>query len=233
LALLGKFDQAESNRPGYAVSLEGAPDGVRPRVYLSTGKEPGTWYSFASTLINRKEWYLLVVSLSQSTFVSSYIGRAGSSDQPDLLGGHRIKGAKLPYSKADLVVGAYGSSRFRGQVGPFGVVAKEGLSKKIKDYIVAMQADPAKVPGALSKSAVLLWASPRVDHGLKGVVIAELDSPDNSSAGGGEQAASGTAVSIKRIAPPKKINKAAVSKAAKKVSQMKLNARRNSAKGGR
>jgi hypothetical protein len=229
LALLGKFDHAERNRPGYAVSLEGAPDGVRPRVYLSGGAQSGTWYSFSSSVINRKDWYVLLVSFSQNTFVSSYLGRAGSSDEPHFLGGHRINVSSLPAAKADLVVGAYGSSRFRGQIGPFGIISEEEMGKHLKGYLSEMQRSPSVVPTAISSRSIQLWGSPRQDLSVNVIPISELgqgEDPANQSAdigGGNSSKVSG------RIAPPKKFNKAGAKRLAKKPSA----AKKPSTKGGR
>ena len=121
-AVLGKFDAQVPNKPGYALSLEGALDGVRPRVYLSSGSDAAKWYTFTAYPMTRKHWYLIAVSISQDTFVSTYVGQHGSEQEAVLLGGHRINLPSLPYSASDVLVGAFGSSRFRGQIGPVGVI---------------------------------------------------------------------------------------------------------------
>lgn len=164
-SLLGKFDAEVGNRPGYALSLEGAPDGVRPRVYLSAGTERGRWYSFSAYPMSRKRWYALAVTLSQDTFVSAHIVEQGSDQPPVLLGGHRIRLSSLPYSASDLVVGAFGSSRFRGYVGPFGIISGERLQKNIVSYLSDMRLDLNKIPSSLPRSSLRLWATPKRDLG--------------------------------------------------------------------
>jgi hypothetical protein len=218
LALVGKFDHAERNRPGYAISLEGAPDGVRSRVYVSDGKRLGTWYSFSSAAINRKDWYVLLVSFSQNTFVSTYLGRAGSSEPPNFLGGHRINISALPAAKADLVVGAYGASRFRGQIGPFGIISEEGMGKRLRDYIGEMQSEPFVIPRAISSQSIKLWASPRMDLSTNAIAITELSQAEGSPNESDGVAGIDASKSPRRIAPPKKFNKGGAKRSAKKLS---------------
>lgn len=171
VSLIGKFDADVMGRPGYAVSLEGAPDGVRPRVYLSAGQAPGRWYSFSSHPMNRRDWYVLTMGIERGTFVSTALGRAYSPSPLVLLGGHRIDEASLPRSEADLVLGAFGAGRFRGQLGPFGVLSGKGLSKQIPTALKYMQADPVTIPKQLASDMIRVWGSPAEDRGPGKIAI--------------------------------------------------------------
>jgi len=210
LGLVGKFDSHEPGRPGYAVSLEGAPDGIRPRVYLSSGKVPGRWYSFSSYPMNRRDWYLLTFSITRDTFVSTSLGRAFSNEVPILLGGHHVGDGELPVSKADLVVGAFGASRFRGQIGPFGVLSGQGLSEEIPAFLKAMQQNPSAAPAHIKSEAVRLWASPVEDFGpRKAAIIRAKGGGGDADGVDAAQAPQQTAGAVdkkalKRMAPPKK-----------------------------
>jgi hypothetical protein len=163
LGLVGKFDSQVENRPGYAISLEGGLDGVRPRVYLSAASGGGRWYTFSPYPMSRKYWYLLAVSLSDDTFVSAHIVREGSTDQPTLLGGHRIGLSSLPQSASDIVVGAFGASRFRGAIGPFGVLVGKDLREDLAGYLSAMREEPEGIPSEIDRDAIELWATPNKD----------------------------------------------------------------------
>jgi hypothetical protein len=178
LGLVGKFDPQQPGRPGYAVSLEGAPDGIRPRVYVSAGETPGRWYSFSSYPINRRDWYLLTISIVDDAFISASLGRALSKDPPVLLGGHRISGP-LPTSQADLVIGAFGASRFRGQIGPFGILSGSGIAKRLTPYLTAMQGAPQALPAGLPKAEIRVWGSPFEDLGPQriGIVAVQGEAP--------------------------------------------------------
>ena len=211
-ALFGKFDADIPGRPGFALSLEGAPDGVRPRVYVSTDGGSSKWHAFSSYPINRGDWYVLGLSFSDDTFVSTRIVRAFSGDKPTLLGGHRLADG-LPKSKASMVLGAFGSSRFRGQIGPFGVLSGKGLSSRLTEYIRAAGSNLSGVPSAIEPEDLLLWGSPSVDLGPNKIEIMTVQStvarPEDAA---NKQIKSRPANQLKRVTPAKK----ALTKSAKK-----------------
>lgn len=174
-ALFGKFDAEVPGKPGFALSLEGAPDGVRPRVYVSTAGGSSKWHAFSSYPINRRDWYVLGLSFSDDTFVSTRIVRAFSGDKPTLLGGHQLTDG-LPKSNAGMVLGAFGSSRFRGQIGPFGVLSGKGLGGRLAEYIEAAGSNQSGVPGIIEKEDLLLWGAPSVDLGPNKIEIMTVQS---------------------------------------------------------
>jgi hypothetical protein len=212
LALFGKFDADLPGKPGFALSLEGAPDGVRPRVYVSTDGGVARWHVFSSYPVNRRDWYVLGLSFSDDTFVSTRIFRAFSGDKPTLLGGHRLADG-LPKSKAGMVLGAFGSSRFRGQVGPFGVLSGKGLSGRLAGYIQAAGSNLSGVPSALEQEDLILWGSPAVDLGPKKIEIMTVQStvarPEQYT---NKQIKNRPVNQLKRVTPAKK----APTKSAKK-----------------
>jgi hypothetical protein len=220
LGLVGKFDAQLPGKPGYAVSLEGAPDGVRPRVYISAGDIPGRWYSFSSHPMNRRDWYLLAVKVIDDAFIVTTLGRAFSKESPILLGGHRLSGGELPASKADLIVGAFGASRFRGQVGPFGILTGPESQEKLSSYLKAMQVQPRGIPSGIPSDAIRLWASPLEDQGPRKTVIVRVqgegrgnDESRNRDASVKRSSADAAGKPQRRITPPKKVvNKSAKSK---------------------
>jgi hypothetical protein len=165
MSLIGKFDAQRPHKPGFAVSLEGAPDGVRPRVYWNNESGQGRWYSFTSRVMKRKEWYLLAVSYSRDTFLSARLLEAGGDDAESLLGGHRVEPSFAAAAQADLLLGAYGSSRFRGHLGPFGILRGGSFEREIPAYLSAMSARPNDIPSSIDSSIIQLWASPLVDQG--------------------------------------------------------------------
>lgn len=165
MSLIGKFDAQRPHKPGFAVSLEGAPDGVRPRVYWNNESGQGRWYSFTSRVLKRRAWYLLGVSYSRDTFLSARLLEAGGDDMDSLLGGHRVEPSFAAAAQADLLLGAYGSSRFRGQLGPFGILRGASLERDIPNYLLAMRERPNDIPSSITSSIIQLWASPLVDQG--------------------------------------------------------------------
>lgn len=204
-ALVGKFDAELPGRPGFALSLEGAPDGVRPRVYVSIDGTPARWHSFSSYPMSRRDWYVVSFVFSEDTFVSTSVARAFSNDTPTFLGAHRLSGG-VPKSKADLVIGAFGSSRFRGQIGPFAVLSGAKLAKKISGYISANRANPRSIPDDIAAEDVVFWGSPLIDLGDRKFSIIKVEGASSNNGKGAEVArkerASGQ---LKRIAPVKKV----------------------------
>lgn len=178
--LIGKFDAQVPNRPGYAVSLEGAPDGVRPRVYASAATGGGRWYSFSVHPISRRYWYLLSVSFTEDSFLSAHIIQAGSNEEPTLLGGHRLGLPSLPFSASDMVVGAFGASRFRGQIGPFGILSDRKLRQELPRYLKAISVEPNRIPGVVESGAIELWASPAIDLGPNRYEVITIEKPDKA-----------------------------------------------------
>lgn len=182
-SVVGKFDPQVPYKPGYALSLEGAPDGVRPRVYLSAASGGGHWYSFAAHPMTRKHWYLIAMALSEDTYVSTYMAQHGSDQGPVFLGGYKMRLPTLPLSSSDISVGALGTSRFRGHVGPFGVFSAKGLQPNLIQYFAEMQTDPNTPPTGLSRNAVRLWATPAKDEGPSGyTIVQEVQTDPQASA---------------------------------------------------
>jgi hypothetical protein len=181
--VVSKFDSQVPYKPGYALSLEGAPDGVRPRVYLSAASGGGRWYSFAAHPMTRKNWYLFSMSLSEETYVATYVAEHGSDQGPVFLGGYKMQLPSLPLSAADISVGSLGASRFRGHVGPFGVLSAKGLQQDLAGYLASMQADPTARPRGLKSSSIKLWATPTKDEGPAGYqIVQEIKNDPQSSA---------------------------------------------------
>ncbi len=182
-SVVGKFDAQVPNKPGFALSLEGAPDGVRPRVYLSAGSGGGHWYSFAAHPMTRKNWYLFSMALSDDTYVSTYVAQHGSEQGPAFLGGYKMRLPSLPFSASDISVGALGTSRFRGHIGPFGVLSAKDLQQDLLQHLAEMQADPNLPPRRLPQAAVRLWATPSKDQGpAQYSIVQEKQSDPQSSA---------------------------------------------------
>jgi hypothetical protein len=165
LGVASKFDPQVPNKPGYALSLEGALDGVRPKVYLSAASAQGRWFTFAAHPLVRGTWYMFALSISQDSYVSVHLAQLGSDQPPVLLGGYEMRLPSLPLSSSDVAVGSIGAGRFRGQVGPFGIISARKLQRTLVDQLAQMQVEPLEVPSGVDREAVLLWANPQKDSG--------------------------------------------------------------------
>jgi hypothetical protein len=118
------------------------------------------------------------VSFTHDSFLSAHITQAGGGDEPTLLGGHRLNVDSLPFSASDLVVGAFGASRFRGQIGPFGVLSKKKLRQELSGHLSAMSHEPNRIPREIDSEIVELWASPAIDLGPKKYEVISMEKSD-------------------------------------------------------
>jgi hypothetical protein len=100
----------------------------------------------------------------------------------EVLGGYDLEPQVIPDTPADLVVGAFGASKFRGRIGPFGVIRREGMTKDVANFIVQMSKNAGSLPSAVSRSEAVLVASPKEDSGAFKLSIQQ------SSAGSATQA---------------------------------------------
>jgi hypothetical protein len=161
---VGKYDPNSKVRPGYSFALSGASDGVRPLVYWQDEAGAGRWYAFSATQIRPEQWYMLSVSWRKERFLGVHLTRLGES-KPELLGGYDLGEVRSPQSPADLVIGAFGSSVFRGKIGTVGVIRQKDISEKLLDTIRLIAKSPREIPLEIPQDAIQLWATPKTDKG--------------------------------------------------------------------
>lgn len=170
-SLVAKYDPQSKERSGYGISLAGGPDGVRPQVYWQDKLGQGRWYTFAATQIKAQQWYLLALSMREHKFLGLHLAALADKGKPIVLGGYSIESSELPDTSADLLVGAFGSSTFRGRIGPFGIIQSQGFSDDISSFIRTMAQQPLVLPDSVTPEQVALWASPKKDRGAMALTI--------------------------------------------------------------
>jgi hypothetical protein len=177
---VAKYEPDSKTRPGYSLALVGGPDGVRPNVYWQNEEGHGRWYPFASTQLRAKEWYLLGVSFREKRYLGVHLMPHDGGKKPEILGGYDLEPQVIPDTPADLLVGAFGASKFRGRIGPFGVIRREGMTKDVATFIVQMSKAAGSLPSAVSPSEAALVASPKEDSGALKLSI-RPSSPGNAT----------------------------------------------------
>lgn len=177
---IAKYDPESKIRPGYSVALVGGPDGVRPNVYWQNEEGHGRWYPFASAQLRAKEWYLLGVSFREKRFLGVHLMPHDGGKKAEVLGGYDLEPQVIPDTQADLVVGAFGASKFRGRIGPFGIIRREGMTKDVASFVVQMSKVAGSLPAAVSRSEAVLVASPKEDNGAFKLSI-QTSSPGSST----------------------------------------------------
>lgn len=162
---LAKYDPKRPNSEGYAIALIGGADGVRPYLYWRDDRVRGRWYAFASTHIARDTWYVLGVTFRARRYLGVHIAPFGPDASPEVLGGYDLDGMVVPASSANISIGAVRKSKFRGQVGPFGIFNAIDVSKDASSIMKKLARDPSFANAPVEESQIALWASPTEDLG--------------------------------------------------------------------
>ncbi len=172
-AFLGKFDQRAVNPEGYSLALVGGADGVRPHVYWQNSAGSGRWFAFASTTIEPGRWYVMGVTFRAQRYLGVHIAPYGPEASPAVLGGYDLDGAIVPASSANLSVGQFKKSKFKGHVGPFGVFRGIDISKDAARILKRIARNPSFEADPVEESQIALWADPTVDRGPLHLPITE------------------------------------------------------------
>jgi hypothetical protein len=162
---LGKYDSKRDNPEGYALALIGSADGVRPHVYWQNAAGKGRWFAFASTHITPEKWYLMAVTFRAGRYLGVHIAPHDPESNPEVLGGYDLDGELIPASAANLSIGAFKRSKFRGQVGPFGVFQNIDIAKDASTIVKRIAREPSFASEPVDEKQIALWASPIEDLG--------------------------------------------------------------------
>lgn len=162
---LGKYDVKRDNPEGYALALIGGADGVRPHVYWQNASGKGRWFAFASTHITPEKWYLMAITFRAGRYLGVHIAPYGPEASPEVLGGYDLDGSVIPASTANLNIGAFKRSQFRGNVGPFGVLQGIDIAKDATSILKRMARNPSFASEPVDENKIALWASPIEDLG--------------------------------------------------------------------
>lgn len=171
---LGKYNSEEMNPEGYAVALVGGPEGVRPTVYWQNKTGRGRWYTFASTVVEPGRWYLLGVTFRAQRYLGVHIAPHDGKARVEVLGGYDLGGEIIPQSSADLEVGAFKKSKFRGAIGPFGVLRGVDILEETPKLLQSFARDPASAQDGMDQAKIVLWADPLVDRGPRSIKVTEF-----------------------------------------------------------
>jgi hypothetical protein len=197
-AFLGKYDTRGDNPEGYALALVGGADGIRPHVYWQNSAGRGRWFAFASTTIEPGRWYVMGVTFRAQRYLGVHIAPYGPEANAEVLGGYDLDGTIIPASNANLSIGAFKKSKFRGHVGPFGIFRDIDISKDATRILKRIARNPSFESEPVEESQIALWADPGVDRGPLHVPITEDGDSDATASGKAAQATSNGEVATVR-----------------------------------
>jgi hypothetical protein len=173
IVLSAKYDPASKVRPGFSVALRGGIDGTRPVVYWQNEEGDGKWFTFAPIQFQSKEWYLLALSFRSGT-LGMHIGSANSPKSVLSLGGYDVGEEVLPKTSSELIVGSFANGRFRGKIGPFGVVKGRQLSKVLSNIIKGTALKPGAMPESPEGGRVIFWTDGTKDFGPNNLQVSTV-----------------------------------------------------------
>jgi hypothetical protein len=174
-AVVGKYDPKSKQRIGFSLAFERDLDGVRPMVYWRDEQGRGDWYSFAPLQMSQRSWVMVAVSFRESRYLGVHAAELSPGAPIQLLGGYELEGGGLPTNSSDLVLGAFGTSPFRGRIGPVGVISKAGLSDHLVDLLQEIRVARDCAPPAES-NFVRLFLSGALDHSAAKLRVMSLGS---------------------------------------------------------
>lgn len=176
VVLSAKYDPASKIRPGFSVALRGGIDGVRPMVYWQNEGGDGRWFTFAPIQLQSREWYLLGVSFRRGT-LGMHVVSAASPKSILPLGGYDVGEEMLPINSSELIVGSFANGRFRGKLGPFGIVKGERLTKVLPEMLKQAARNPGSLPDPQENGRIVFWTDGSKDFGPSHVEVRTVSPP--------------------------------------------------------
>jgi hypothetical protein len=170
VVLSAKYDPSSKVRPGFSVALRGGIDGVRPMVYWQNEEGDGRWFTFSPIQLQSREWYLLGVSFRRGT-LGMHVVSSASPKSILPLGGYDVGEGVLPINSSELIVGSFANGRFRGKLGPFGIVKGEKLTKILPELLKQAARNPGTIPDPQENGQVVFWTDGTKDYGPSHVEV--------------------------------------------------------------
>jgi len=156
-----KFNPDEISQQGFTLGIARDGDAIFPRVGWRDQEGAGDAYRFSKMLFVPRRWILLALSFVEDRYlaVHAFVKSSTGDSKLHLLGGYELDPAVLPLSKQDLILGALNNGRFRGKIGPFGIISGEGYSADLETILRELSSSPLKVPELVKEEDVRLWCT--------------------------------------------------------------------------
>lgn len=164
VVLSAKYDPSSKLRTGYSLVLRGGVDGVRPIVYWQGEAGSGRWFTFAPMQLQSREWYLLAISFRKGT-LGMHVSSAASPKGVLPLGGYEVGEDVLPVNNTELILGSFANGKFRGRLGPVGLITGNDVSKELPTFLKSVAKAPGAVPVAPEGAELVLWTDGKEDFG--------------------------------------------------------------------
>ncbi len=168
VVFVAKIDATERSNSGYTIGITREGDRILPIVYWRDESGVGESHTFADMSIFPRDWTMLALSFTGGKYLSlhGYSLNAGSADgeipsqsddvAPELLGAYELDPVVVPFSTKPLVLGALSNGRFRGKIGPFGMLKTEDLRQKLPSVLKHLITHHSESPLAADSAALSL-----------------------------------------------------------------------------
>lgn len=158
IVLLERMDADPAKPNGYILGVARESESLRPFVFWGDG-EKGKWYSFADVPVLVQTWFMFALSFQEDKFLGLHMATVGANGKVEvqLLGGYAVEEPTLPSSTRPLLLGAWDEGRFRGRIGPFGIVSKPELGEDLKPVLKQIAREPLEFPADLSRRDLKLF----------------------------------------------------------------------------
>jgi len=163
VTFVAKYDPNSKLRAGYSIALQKDTDGVRPLVYWQDESGQGHWYTFATMSVPAQSWVMLGLSFRSNQYLGLHGAVMGDTQGVKLLGGYDLEKPMIPTSESDLVIGAFGGSKFRGRIGPVGIAKPIKLGERLIPILNEVISRPLEIPATLSTEEVTFWTNGKAD----------------------------------------------------------------------
>lgn len=155
-----KNDQDGKKQGGYSIAISRDADAFRPVVYWKDSRGNGGIYPFASMSILSRKWFMLALSFREKRFLGVHGALLDGVQKPKvkLLGGYEVEDGILPTNGGDLQIGAMNQNVFRGQIGPFGIFMKQGMSDQLPAILDNFIKSPEDTDRRFTSNEIVLWS---------------------------------------------------------------------------
>ncbi|NMC61810.1 MAG: hypothetical protein GYA55_01440 [SAR324 cluster bacterium] len=136
--LLSKVDSQLRSQRGYRLGITREHGRLRPFIYWRNSESQGGAYKFSDLNLTPRVWVMFGISFSNQRYLGLHavIKAAGKKPEVMKLGGYELSVPVFPDSSADVFVGSFGGTPYRGLLGPLSIVSfkerKESLYRIFK-----------------------------------------------------------------------------------------------------
>ena len=164
ILIAGLSDFSPSSKEGFLFGLkrdeQQGSAAIRPIVFWGDGSS-GQWFTFSEMDLLPQTWALFVISFSEDRYLGLHMASLSATNKPNvrILGGYEVATGTLAKSPQPLRLGSVNKGRFRGKLGPLGILSGPGIASDITNIVEEMAAQPKSAPSKVKSQHVRAWVA--------------------------------------------------------------------------